>query len=96
MACEANDAIAAAKALLALGKAHWPQQPPGNLEALAVRWRQAAGELRNLDRQLYAADAPDWNGAALWELARGGLPAEQAFKRDANNDLDPLYPQSVQ
>lgn len=91
--CTANDPHAAAKALLDLGQAHWPDAPPRSLEALAARIESGQSLLRALDRSLYAADAGDWNGATLWDKFRHGIPEKKAAKAGQDDRLNPLYPQ---
>ncbi|MGB5640224.1 MAG: BatD family protein, partial [Sedimenticolaceae bacterium] len=65
-ACEANDARKAAQALLELGRARWPNDPPRSLGQLAGRLGHGRDQISILDRALYAADASTWTGADLW------------------------------
>ncbi len=92
-ACEDNDRHAAARALLKLGHAHWPEDPPRSLGALAARLEQGQPQLQALDRSLYAGNETAWNGAELWAMFRHGLPVGKARRQNTDNDLEPLYPQ---
>jgi len=92
-ACTANDPHAAAKALLELGQAHWPDAPPRSLDALAARIANGQALLRELDRRLYAADASDWDGKALWDNFRHGIPEKKSAEANRDDGLAPLYPQ---
>jgi len=78
-ACERSDAAAAVQAVLALGRARWPERPTLSLTAFAER--MGSSELRaaldGLARARYAAgdDAAgghesSWNGAELWRSYR--------------------------
>lgn len=92
-ACMANDQHAAARALLSLGHAHWPDEPPHSLGALAAHIENGQRQLRALDRSLYAVDASPWNGAALWDTFRHGLQEKKMAKHTEDDGLNPLYPQ---
>ena len=92
LACEANDAGAAAKALLAWCAARWPDDPPVNLAAVASRAGRAAEPIRALERRLYAPSADDWDGAELWQTVRDGLDADDGRAEGKDEDLPPLYP----
>jgi hypothetical protein len=92
-ACKANDQHAAARALLSLGHAHWPDEPPYSLDALAARIDTGQKQLRELERSLYAVDASPWNGTALWDKFRHGLQKKKMAKHDQDDGLNPLYPQ---
>jgi len=92
-ACEDNDRHAAAKALLDLGQAYWPDDPPYSLSALTTRIEKGQAQLSKLERKLYAADAGDWDGAALWNEFRNGLQEKKLRKQNQDDELRPLYPQ---
>ncbi len=92
-ACTANDRHAAVAALLSLGHAHWPDAPPRSLNALAARIENGQTQLRELDRNLYAADTSNWNGAALWDEFRHGLQEKKMARTNQDDGLNPLYPQ---
>ncbi len=92
-ACEENDRHAAARALLILGHAHWPKDPPRSLGALAARLEQGQSQLQALDRSLYAGEETAWNGTELWAIFRHGLPVGKARRQNTDDDLQPLYPQ---
>ncbi len=91
-ACAGNDRRAAAQALLRLGEAEWPNDPPRSLGALAARIETGQTQLHELDRSLYAADGRDWQGAALWDAFRHGLRKKEAAVQIHDDGLSPLYP----
>ena len=92
-ACRDRDAQAAARALLALAAAHWPQQAPHNLGDLADRLGPGGDAVRSLDRHLYAAGDAPWPADELWQAMRSGLSdaGTGAPAPDAET-LPPLYP----
>lgn len=94
-ACANNDRRTAAQALLALGQAEWPDDPPRSLGALAARIETGQAQLQTLDRSLYAADGADWRGAALWKTFRHGLPAKKPRTQGHDDGLTPLYPNGL-
>ena len=94
-ACANNNPHAAAEALLKLGQAHWPDDPPRSLSALAARIETGQTPLRELDRSLYAADDSNWNGATLWDVFRHGLQEKKAARQHHDDGLKPLYPDSL-
>ncbi len=91
--CAANDQHAAARAVLNLAHAHWPDDPPCNLDALAMRLEKGQMQLRELDHSLYAAGDRKWNGAALWNEFKHGLQEKKTPEHHQDNGLNPLYPQ---
>lgn len=95
-ACAANDRQAAAQAMLRLSEAEWPEDPPQSLGILAARINKGQEPLRELDRSLYAANASDWNGAALWNAFRHGLQEKQTVTQHHDDGLTPLYPQHAE
>ncbi len=90
-ACTANDPHAAAKALLALSCAHWPDEPPRSLDALAASIENGQMQLRELDHSLYAADTSDWNGKLLWQEFKHGLEEKKLTGHGQDDGLKPLY-----
>ncbi len=92
-ACKDNDRHAAAKALLDLAQAHWPDDPPRSLGAIGMRIEKGQQQLSELERSLYAAEASDWNGAALWDEFRHGLQEKKPDRQSRDDELRPLYPQ---
>jgi hypothetical protein len=93
-ACEANDAHAARKHLLAWAAANWPDDSPRGLDELARRLPdQAAGHLAELDRELYAPGQRGWNGGQAWQALSPLLQANKANTQHADSAaLPPLYP----
>lgn len=92
-ACSDRDADSAARALLALGRVHWPDQAPRSLGELADRLSAGAEEVRALDRALYGPPGEVWPADELWSIVKDGLPIVQP--RHAVNSADglpPLYP----
>ena len=93
VACRDQDAEAAARALLALGRMHWPDDAPGNLEELAARLSAGKAQLHALDRVLYGPAGGSWPADQLWQALRHGLPLAQPPVDAAGGDgLPPLYP----
>ena len=91
-ACEANHARDAALALLELGRARWPDDPPNSLGQLALRLADRQEEIMRLDRALYAADASTWAGAGLWAAVRDVWKLKPPASKRSPEGLAPLYP----
>ena len=91
-ACAANDARAAALALLQLGRTRWPQDPPNSLGQLAQRLVDGHETITALDRVLYAADTSDWDGAELWRFVSESWHQEAPAPKQPPEALAPLYP----
>lgn len=94
-ACTANNAGTAAHTLLELGRARWPEDPPGNLGVLADRLGQGSEHIMALDRALYAADTSTWNGAELWAAIKDAWHEDSREKKPVEEGLQPLYPHSA-
>ncbi len=92
-ACLANDRHAAVNALLSLGQAYWPDEPPRSLDALAAHIENGRAQLRELDHSLYAANIKHWNGKHLWNEFRHGLQQKERPGHTQDDGLHPLYPQ---
>jgi BatD DUF11 like domain len=92
-ACAANDARAAARALLAWAAVEWPESPPRNLGTVASRLKSGATEVRRLDQSLYAPGGIVWDGAPLWNLFRDGMDKKPAEPVSVAGGLAPLYPE---
>jgi len=93
-ACETNDAREAAQALLELGRARWPNDPPHSLGQLAARLGRGQEQITMLDRALYAADASTWTGADLWASVKDAWNERIIPKKTNEEPLQPLYPHS--
>lgn len=93
-ACEANDAKQAAQALLDLGRARWPDDPPRSLGQLAVRLGHGQDKIQLLDRALYAPEASTWHGAGLWASTRDAWTKKPISQKPTDEALEPLYPQN--
>lgn len=92
-ACAANDPFAAATALLDLGQAQWPNDPPRGLGALASRLEDGAEEVGALNRHLFGATGPStWQGDALRQAMRGGLKPRRTADSSGDDVLQALYP----
>ena len=72
-ACANNNPQAAADALLAWAAVSLPEPPPRSLGALAVRVKQGADAIRELESVLYGANHQTWFGQTLWEAFSAGL-----------------------
>ncbi len=91
-ACDRNDPREAARTLLELAEARWPDDPPRNLGAVARRLDTAAEQIRELERILYAPTARDWQGASLWRAVDKGLGETGETTAAPSEPLPPLYP----
>jgi len=90
-ACADGDRHAAAKSLLDLGRAEWPDDPPRGLAALAARVRAGSAEILALDRSLYGSDGAPWSGEALRKAVGDGLrPSSPASAPEASG-IESLY-----
>lgn len=92
VACEANDARGAAKALLNWAQATWPTDVPRNLATLAQRLESGADEVLDLERCLYAPASGAWTGEGLWRALQGELTDARAARQRHSEALEPLYP----
>ncbi|HVH19054.1 MAG TPA: BatD family protein [Myxococcota bacterium] len=93
-ACRENDAHAAARALVAWGRACWPASPPNTPGDVARRLggEALAAEVDALNAVRYSAEVATWRGEALllaWRAARGGKVVKGAR---AQSPLPSLYP----
>lgn len=101
-ACSHGDPRAAREALLAWGRARWPDHPPLGLGALAARLggAETVRVLGDLDRAIYAAGADPggcaWDGTSAWARIEPRLKEErpESGQRDSA-PLPPLYPQRL-
>jgi hypothetical protein len=99
VACSAGDAAGAEAALLALGRAYWPDSPPQSATDLARRLdsSELQAALRELSKYRFAADGDmAWEGRALWQAFRVSSLARRrfwAYRSKAPKSLLPeLYP----
>ena len=95
LACAGNDRQAAADALLDLGRAEWPDDPPGGLGALAARLEAGGTEVSVLNRSLYGSGGSDWQGNALWSVLGRGLQPKRGKALGEGDGLDALYPRKL-
>ncbi|MEO8717633.1 MAG: BatD family protein [Burkholderiales bacterium] len=91
-ACATNDRLAAQAALLDLGRAEWPDEPPRGLTALAARLSAGVDELVALDRSLYGVGGSLWEGRSVWETFRRGLRPKREAAPPEDDGLGALYP----
>ncbi len=97
-ACVAGDPRGARSALLAWGRARWPQDAPQGLGGLAMRLggEDTQALLNEIDRAIYAQTATGgpvgWNGAALWSQIEPLLGREERRPRKGPEPLPALYP----
>jgi hypothetical protein len=94
-ACKDGDAFNARRNLLEWAAAHWREDPPRGLQALAGRIADPAvqQELAVLDRALYTGSGV-WNGRALAGLLTQ-LPARSSAAAAHAAVLQPLYPDTT-
>jgi hypothetical protein len=95
LACVSNDRQAAADALLDLGRAEWPDDPPRGLGALAARLAAGGKEVSALHRSLYGSVGSDWQGNALWSVLGRGLQPKRGNAQSDGDGLDALYPRKL-
>jgi hypothetical protein len=90
-ACACGDAAAARDALLDWAAAHWPDDPPRGLQALAQRLNDSGAReaLTGLQRALYKGG--DWNGKRLAAHLQQ-LPQDGRERHRREPGLAPLYP----
>lgn len=90
-ACQTNHAENAKQALLAWGRARWPEERIYNLSAVA---RQVGGEaaerIQQLNDRLYRGTAGDWEGEPLWQAIRDWTPPEDNGDQEGG-PLEPLH-----
>lgn len=83
-----------ATALLETATARWPDDPPGNLGALAGRLGEDARDaILELDRALYAPGAQAWDGHAFREQIKDAWDKSEARDQQTKTLLEPLYPE---
>ena len=92
IACQKNQSTAVRGALIQWAKTRWPQDPPNNLEDIAMRLpTEAARQLNRLSTSLYGQDKDDWDAQAIWQVIKS-LPTTSNSPSDTNDDsLEPLY-----
>lgn len=95
-ACRSGDASAARTALLEWAAAHWPDDPPRGLQALAQRLDDAAAReaLTGLDRALYSGGA-GWDGRTLASCLQQLPSSGGAGDGRGRKGLAPLYPETT-
>ena len=94
-ACLSNNPVLACRELITWGRARWPCDNINGLYEIRIRTRSSelAGELRRLDKALYADHSETWQGRALWRLVAAEhrqLTVETGTREDS---LPDLYPQ---
>jgi hypothetical protein len=95
-ACRGNDAPQTRHELIKWGRVHWRDHRISGLHQLARRGQSAhwARELAGLDAAVFALQADDWRGQALWELIRQEGKSASAKNPPAAAVLPGLYPQA--
>ncbi|MGD2119947.1 MAG: BatD family protein [Chromatiales bacterium] len=91
-ACRENDAPAAARALLALARRQWPDNPPRSLGMLASRLESGREALLELDRFLYSDSKQSWDGAEICRQFEHGMYRGKQTSSQVEPVLRPLYP----
>jgi len=95
-ACSTGDAVGAESALLALGRACWPELPPRT----PTEWtrRLASSELeaaiRGLSQHRFSAEVGMcWDGEGLWQAYRASEPRGRRFSVRARKTSEALLPE---
>ena len=92
-ACRHNDAPAARQALIDWANAHWPDESPRRLGDISVHLSpDAANELQELDRALYAPGTSAWEGDKAWQTLAPAVRALAKKEQTRSTPLPPLYP----
>jgi len=90
-ACQAGDSGAARDALLAWGRACWPDRPPRSLGAIGSATNdEIAAQISVLRRALYAPGANEWRGDGLYRSVASFKP-DPSHGRRGRGGLKPLY-----
>jgi len=95
-ACRSNDAPQSRHELIKWGRVHWCDHRISGLHQIARRGQSAhwARELAGLDAAVFALQADDWRGRALWELIRQEGKSASVKNPPAAGVLPGLYPQA--
>lgn len=93
-ACDADDPAAAKEALMTVGEAFWPDNPPRTLSDVADRFADDAlfVEMENLNEALYSRSGRPWNGRGLWEVFKATKAYGKQEKQREETPVPPLYP----
>ena len=91
-ACDSNDAQEAARQLLKLAEAEWPDAPPQSLGALADRLATGAETVRELDQHLYGTASSNWDGSKLWLAIKDGFQPRRDTSEQRPESMTSLYP----
>lgn len=97
-ACGAGDPRAARAALIAWGRARWPDQGPLGLSELARRLpacdQTCAEVLVAIDRAIYADASDSWNGPSAWQVLAPLLTQRARHEQQGGGSapLPALYP----
>jgi len=91
-ACQKNQPAAVRDALTQWAKTRWPQDPPNNLDDIAMRLPvEASRHINHLSTSLYGQGKDDWDAHAIWQAIKG-FPATSDNTSNTNDDaLEPLY-----
>ncbi|HGG59985.1 MAG TPA: protein BatD [Gammaproteobacteria bacterium] len=93
-ACQSGDAPAIAKALIKLGQATWPDNPPMSLGQLAERVQEGREALQELDRFLYGNGSRErFDTTALCRLFKSGLKSSAGNNLETEKPLMGIYPE---
>jgi hypothetical protein len=93
-ACLGGNPAEAKKALLKVGAVYWPENPPLSLSELADRFADDAFfvQVENLNQALYAREASEWSGEALWQAFRATRQYAGSSRPEDDAPVPPLYP----
>lgn len=93
-ACHADNPAAAKDALMKVGEAFWPDNPPRTLSDAAGRFADDAlfVEIENLNEALYGRTDRHWSGRGLWEVFKATKVYGKQGAAQEKTPVPPLYP----
>jgi len=94
-ACLDNNPQATHQSILGWGAASWPQNPPQNLQTIAINLKnpELSDTFANLEEALYSPNDQTWDGKYFWQTIANNLqkkaPTNSSSKQ--KKGLPPLY-----
>ncbi len=90
--CKNNDAHQSKDALLAWGKARWPDQAINSLADISRNVStELAADINTLNTALYGSDAAQWQGGSLISTFKNFCQQKAIHHQSENQPLEPLY-----